>query len=367
MLEPGGELDLAQEAFRPHRGGDLGVEHLERNRTIVPRVVGQEHRSGPPAGQLALDPIALPEARSNARQEVYGGELNPRRHSFPRPYRGDQRLRLGGRFGCVLLGELERKRLIGLERAGAVTMAVEQRDEATQQGFIVRRECDRSPGPVRGGREVAPRLALLDQCPRRAGCRVLQPGACGFEPTLEVGRVRDEEPLQERTAVQVHGLERLTGGDRLFEGTDIRPHLPEVQAEVLIPAADDDPRAEGAAKHTERLTQCRTRVLLVELWPEEREQAVAAVEAGRRRRGEVGEESKAPGLAEERPHLASVGTGEAQSPEHAELDHARPRWRTRRRPEAHASWDAVTAGVTLASQGRYASLLNWLRKRNLAR
>src|SRR5207247_9165168 len=126
---------------------------------------------------------------------------------------------------------------------------------------------------------------------------------------------------------------RRTGGDRSLEGTDIRPHLPEVQAEVLIPAADDDPRAEGAAKHTERLTQCRTRVLLVELWPEERQQAVAAVEAGRRRRGEVGEESKAPGLAEEHPHLASVGTGEAESSEHTELDHARPRWRTRRRPE----------------------------------
>src|SRR5439155_7456432 len=77
-------------------------------------------------------------------------------------------------------------------------------------------------------------------------------------------------------------------------------------------------------------------MLLVELGPEQRQQGVAAVEAQRCCSGEVGEEREAPRLSEESPHLAPVGTGEAQSPEHAELDHARPRWRTRRRPEVHA-------------------------------
>src|SRR5881396_3269782 len=68
----------------------------------------------------------------------------------------------------------------------------------------------------------------------------------------------------------------------------------------------------------------------------QRQQAVAAVEARRGRSGKVREKGEAPGLAEERVHLPPVGSGEAQSPEHTELDHARPRWRRRRRPEVHA-------------------------------
>src|SRR5438034_9777122 len=47
------------------------------------------------------------------------------------------------------------------------------------------------------------------------------------------------------------------------------------------------------------------------------------------RGGEVGEEGEAPGLAEQGPHVAPVGAGEAQRPEHAELDHARPRYAAR--------------------------------------
>src|SRR3989449_3000759 len=180
------------------------------NRTIVPRVVGQEHRSGPPAGQLALDPIALPEARSNARQEVYGGELNPRRHSFPRPYRGDERLRLRGRLGFVLRGQPLGERLIRLERAGAVSVVVEHADQSPHQRFVVRRELDRPPSPVRCRSEIATRLALLDQRLCGPGRRFPQPGALGLEPALELRSVRDEEPFEERAVVQVRGCEALT-------------------------------------------------------------------------------------------------------------------------------------------------------------
>src|SRR5437773_2879090 len=207
VVEPGGELDLPQESFRSHCGRDLGVQHLERNRTVVPQVVGQEDRRGPPAGQLALDPIALPEARPNARQEVYGGELNPRRHSFPRPHRGDERLRLRGRLGVVLRREPLGERLIRLERAGAVTVMVEHADQSPHECFVVRGELDRPASPVRCGGEIATGLALLDQCPCGSHCRFPESSALTLEPALEVGRVRDEESFQERTSVQVRGLE----------------------------------------------------------------------------------------------------------------------------------------------------------------
>src|SRR5712692_957509 len=113
----------------------------------------------------------------------------------------------------------------------------------------------------------------------------------------------------------------------------------------------------------QRLAQRGAGMLLVELRPEQRQQAVTAVEALGPCGGEVGEEREASGLAEGGPYVAAIGAGEAQPPEHAELDHARPR-RTRRGSEPHEQRGAaVTAGVTVASQGRDAALLNWLRER----
>ena len=41
MLEPRGEADLALEPVGPERGGQLGVEHLERHRPVVPEVLAR--------------------------------------------------------------------------------------------------------------------------------------------------------------------------------------------------------------------------------------------------------------------------------------------------------------------------------------
>ena len=48
MLEPGGELDLALEALGAERGGELGMEHLERDGAVVPEVVRRGRRSAMP-------------------------------------------------------------------------------------------------------------------------------------------------------------------------------------------------------------------------------------------------------------------------------------------------------------------------------
>ena len=74
MVKPGGELYLAQEAFRPHGSRELRVQQLQRHLAIVLHVVGQEDRGRPPAGQLALDPITAGHPGLQARQQVHRGQ-----------------------------------------------------------------------------------------------------------------------------------------------------------------------------------------------------------------------------------------------------------------------------------------------------
>ena len=62
MLQPGGELDLALEPLGAERGGELGVEHLERDRPVVPQVLGQVDRGHAAPAELALEPVAIRQA-----------------------------------------------------------------------------------------------------------------------------------------------------------------------------------------------------------------------------------------------------------------------------------------------------------------
>ena len=58
MLQPGGEPDLALEALGAERRGQLGMEHLERDRTVVPEVAGEIDRGHAAAAELALEHVA---------------------------------------------------------------------------------------------------------------------------------------------------------------------------------------------------------------------------------------------------------------------------------------------------------------------
>ena len=55
MLQPGGDLDLAEEAIAADRGGELGPQHLDRHLPVVPQVLGQIDRGHAAAAQLALE------------------------------------------------------------------------------------------------------------------------------------------------------------------------------------------------------------------------------------------------------------------------------------------------------------------------
>jgi len=61
MLEPGGEVDLAEEPLAAEPGGDLGVEHLESDGAIVLEVLGQVDRGHATGTEIALDPVAVGE------------------------------------------------------------------------------------------------------------------------------------------------------------------------------------------------------------------------------------------------------------------------------------------------------------------
>jgi hypothetical protein len=71
MLEPGRELDLALEALGAECGGQLGMEHLQGYRPVVPKVVGEVYRGHAAASKLALDAVAVGEARSELIVKVY--------------------------------------------------------------------------------------------------------------------------------------------------------------------------------------------------------------------------------------------------------------------------------------------------------
>ena len=54
--------DFPLEALGAERGSKLGMEHLERDRAVVPEILGQEHRGHATAPKLALEPVAIGQA-----------------------------------------------------------------------------------------------------------------------------------------------------------------------------------------------------------------------------------------------------------------------------------------------------------------
>ncbi len=75
MLEPRGELDLAEEALRAERIGELGVEHLERHRAVVPHVLREPDRSHAAAAELALEGVPVSQSRAQRRYRIRHGSL----------------------------------------------------------------------------------------------------------------------------------------------------------------------------------------------------------------------------------------------------------------------------------------------------
>ena len=73
MLEPGGDADLALEPLGAERRGELRMEHLERDRAVVPEVLREVDRGHAAAAELALEPVAVGEGGLESRAEVGHG------------------------------------------------------------------------------------------------------------------------------------------------------------------------------------------------------------------------------------------------------------------------------------------------------
>ena len=82
MLQPRRELDLAQEPLGAQAVGQLGAQHLERDRPVVPEVPGEVDRRHPAAAELALERVAAGQCGLRAargRERSSGGPAQ----SFP--------------------------------------------------------------------------------------------------------------------------------------------------------------------------------------------------------------------------------------------------------------------------------------------
>ena len=85
MTELGSGLDFQQEAFDADRGGELGMEHLERHGAVVAEVAGEVHRGHAAVSELALNGIAAPERIGEEGRDVGQGDARSRCVMWDRP------------------------------------------------------------------------------------------------------------------------------------------------------------------------------------------------------------------------------------------------------------------------------------------
>jgi hypothetical protein len=72
VLEARCEADLAYEALRAEKMGQLRLQHLEGNRSVVAKVVGEVNRCHAAAPELAVDAVAVAERRAETLLKVVG-------------------------------------------------------------------------------------------------------------------------------------------------------------------------------------------------------------------------------------------------------------------------------------------------------
>ena len=81
MLQIRGRLDLAQKAVGADDRRELVAQHLDRDVAIVLEIAREIHRRHPAGAELALDAIAIGEARAQAIDVI--GHLSGRDKSSP--------------------------------------------------------------------------------------------------------------------------------------------------------------------------------------------------------------------------------------------------------------------------------------------
>ena len=83
MVEPGSDLDLAQEAIGTEACGELGVKHLDGDLAVVPGVVREVHGGHATATDLAIHLIAVLQFGAQALQRRGSGFDHERCNVLP--------------------------------------------------------------------------------------------------------------------------------------------------------------------------------------------------------------------------------------------------------------------------------------------
>src|SRR5256884_6933105 len=85
VLQPGRNLDLAQEPLGAEGRRQLRVQDLDRHRPVVLQIVGQEHGGHAAASQLPLHRVAVSEGFAQGVEQVGHGTWRPSLQSLARP------------------------------------------------------------------------------------------------------------------------------------------------------------------------------------------------------------------------------------------------------------------------------------------
>ena len=75
VLQIGGDANLAQESLDAEHGAELGVEHLERDETVVLEITREVHRGHAAATELALDRVAARQCVAEGCGHVHAQEV----------------------------------------------------------------------------------------------------------------------------------------------------------------------------------------------------------------------------------------------------------------------------------------------------
>src|SRR5688500_6703141 len=128
-------------------------------------------------------------------------------------------------------------------------------------------------------------------------CATPQTFAFRFEPAVELGRHRNVKTGKQISLIERKRFLQLARIQRRLEFIDVAPYGNLVHRHVIT-ARDDYIVAKFMTEKGEGDAESRSGVLIVRLWPEQRNQRVPPVEAARVRKHKVGEKGEALGLCD---------------------------------------------------------------------
>ena len=197
MAQPGGGCYLAEESLTPERGGEVGLQYLDRDLAIVLLVLGEKDDPHPPTTEFTPDRVAVGEGGPQAGQRVRHGGLRIHRvviAAFPDPCSGcaPDRGRAavgsqGSAAGAIVTMSPEAPSDAMDARANDCVLAASRYVRSGHRGAIMAPDGDPMPTtrlPGRWGSDSSPssfpRRARPSRCSRRRPTTL-------WQPTAEIG------------------------------------------------------------------------------------------------------------------------------------------------------------------------------------